>query len=239
MPDHRAAKQLGVLSDQRTRSLRIPAVSARIRTGLRRLDGDDVAHARILAGAGDRSLSRRTPYRDPMASNVEIRSVRPDEYTVAGEVTAASYREFDPRGAPDWQAYLRRIADVAGRAGHTVVLVAVVDGEIAGTATLEIDRHIESGWKEELAPDEAHLRMLGVHPSHRREGIGRSLVEATIDLARTRGKARLTLETTPEMRAAHAMYAEMGFTPTGRREVAPSLCFDSYELQLGSPSEVR
>jgi len=173
-----------------------------------------------------------------VAPNLEIRPVRPEEYAIAGEVTAASYREFAPRGAPDWQAYLARIGDVAGRAGHTTVLVAVVDGHIAGTATVEIDRHIESGWREELAPDEAHLRMLGVHPSHRREGIGRSLVQATIDLARARGKTRLTLETTAEMRAAHAMYTAMGFTPTDRREVAPGLCFDGYELALARTSEV-
>jgi len=174
-----------------------------------------------------------------MASRVEIRPVRPDEYTIAGEVTAASYREFNPRGAPDWQAYLGRIADVAGRAGHTTVLVAVVDGKILGTATLELDQRVEGALRAEaLAPDEAHLRMLGVHPSHRRQGIGRRLVQATIDLARARGRTRLTLETTAEMRAAGAMYAAMGFTPTGRREVVPGLCFDNYELKLTRPSEV-
>ena len=177
------------------------------------------------------------PYRGRVPRSFEIRPVRPDEYRVAGDVTAASYVEFVPPDSPDWQTYLARIADVAGRAGHTVVLVAVADGEIAGSATLELDRHIESGWREGLAADEAHLRMVGVHPSHRREGIGRRLVEATIELARAHGRTRLTLETTPRMLAAQAMYAAMGFVPTGQREVAPGLCFDGYELRLAHPSE--
>ena len=171
-----------------------------------------------------------------MPARLTIRPVRPDEYAAAGEVTAAAYREFAPPERPAWGPYLERIADVAGRAERTDVLVAVADGEIAGTATVEIDDHIEAGSPVPIAPDEAHLRMLGVHPRHRRQGIGRALVDASMTLAVARGRSRMTLETTEQMTAARAMYAAMGFTALGRREVEPGLVFLDYEKRLQSPS---
>ena len=163
---------------------------------------------------------------------IEVRPVRPEEYAEAGEVTARAYREFAPPEMPEWQAYLTRIADVEGRAQRATVLVALVDGVIAGTATVELDQHIEDGWREAIAPDEAHLRMLGVDPDSRRRGAGRALMDATIALAKERGRTRLTLETTAQMTAAQHMYESMGFVARGRHEVRPGLAFLSYELRL-------
>ena len=45
---------------------------------------------------------------------------------------------FAPKDDPDWVEYLERIADVAGRADATTVLVAVADGRVLGTATVEV-----------------------------------------------------------------------------------------------------
>jgi ribosomal protein S18 acetylase RimI-like enzyme len=169
---------------------------------------------------------------DAMAEELQVRQVRPDEYGSAGAVTERAYVEHAPPDSLEWAAYLERIGDIAGRAARATVLVATVDGDIVGTATVEIDQRIESDRREELEPDEAHLRMLGVDPARRRLGAGRRLVEAAIALARSRGKRRLTLETTPSMEAARALYASMGFRPTGTREVGPGLCFDDYELRF-------
>lgn len=161
-----------------------------------------------------------------------IREVRPEEHAVAGQVTALAYREFLVDAKLGWPEYVRRVADVAGRAGHTRVLVALDGDRIVGSATLETDAHVEPDWREALAPDEAHLRMLGVDPAQRRQGAGRALVQACISLAKEAGKRRLTLETTAEMQAAQAMYHSLGFRHVGPREVAHGLCFDSYELSL-------
>lgn len=169
-------------------------------------------------------------------SRIEVRPARPAEYERTGEVTERAYRGFAPPEMPEWQRYLRRIADVAARAERTVVLLALLDGVIAGSATVELDHHVEADWLDPIAPDQAHLRMLGVEPSLRRRGAGRALVQASIDLARRHGRARLTLETTEAMRAAQAMYESMGFVPLGRREVRPGLAFLTYELQLQPPA---
>ena len=177
----------------------------------------------------DRSLS---PYRRRVPDIPEVREVRPDEYEIAGEVTALAYVEFSEPASPEWAEYLKRIADIAGRATRTTVLVAVAGDRILGSATLELTDHIESTWTKPVAPDEAHLRMLGVHPDQRRKGIGRLLVNACIDVARATGRRRLTLETTDRMRAAQALYRSMGFRWLRAREVAPDLSFQDYELRL-------
>lgn len=165
---------------------------------------------------------------------VRVRPVRPEEYDQAGAITALAYAElfsFGP-GQAGWQRYLAEIADVAGRAGRTLVLAAVEDATVLGTATLELGARVG----EEEAPlpaDEAHLRMLGVHPDHRRRGIGRLLLEACIEEARRAGKTRFTLNTHPRMRAARRMYESQGFRRGKDRSVADGLRLLSYWLPIG------
>jgi len=141
---------------------------------------------------------------------IEVRRALPQEYEEAGRVTALAYREFVRPGDADWNRYLDRIADVGGRARRTVVLVAVEDGRILGSATLELEGRTEEG-EPPVPPDEAHLRMVGVHPEARRRGIARMLMDASMDEALRAGKRRLTLNTTQRMRAAQAMYEALGF----------------------------
>jgi ribosomal protein S18 acetylase RimI-like enzyme len=141
---------------------------------------------------------------------VEVREARPEEHAEAGEVTALAYREYVRPGEVAWEDYLERIADVAARARVATVLVAVEDGRVLGSATLELGARIEGG-DPPLAPDEASVRMLGVHPDARGRGVARALMDACFDLARDAGRARVSLETTQRMTAAQAMYAHMGF----------------------------
>ena len=77
----------------------------------------------------------------------------------------------------DWQAYLARIADVAERAQRTVILIAVEDGLILGSATLELDQRTEAE-DGPLDPQDAHIRMLGVDPTARGRGVGAGLMGA-------------------------------------------------------------
>ncbi len=105
---------------------------------------------------------------------------------------------------------------------------AVDEGVIAGSVTLELESRIGPGPSEPLAPDEAHVRMLGVAPEHRGRGIARRLMLASIEAARSHGKRLLTLDTDPVMTAAQHLYVELGFEPTEpsgqtRRAGAPEL----------------
>ncbi|MCI0632750.1 MAG: GNAT family N-acetyltransferase [Actinobacteria bacterium] len=138
----------------------------------------------------------------------DVRPVDPQEYDEAGRVTALAYREF--ASSDDWDRYLELIADVGARADVGLVLVAVEDGRVLGSATLELRERIEED-EPPLASDEASIRMLGVDPEARGRGVARALIEACFARAAETGKTRMTLHTTRRMRAAQAMYASMGF----------------------------
>lgn len=145
--------------------------------------------------------------------SMEIREARTEEHTEAGRVTMDAYREFfAPGSADEDHEYLRRIGDIAGRADRTTILVAVDDGALVGTLTLELRTRIgDKDGDPPLALGEAHIRMLGVVPAARARGAGRALMRAAEERARTAGKTFVTLNTTPLMEAAQAMYRSMGY----------------------------
>jgi ribosomal protein S18 acetylase RimI-like enzyme len=141
---------------------------------------------------------------------MDVREVRPEEFEEAGRVTALAYREFVRRGEDDWERYLAHIADVGGRADAATVFVAVDDGRVLGSATLELGARMDDD-DPPLAPGEAHIRMLGVDPSARGRGVAGALVRACFDRAREAGRTRMTLHTTQRMTDAQAMYEHLGF----------------------------
>jgi len=162
----------------------------------------------------------------------EVREVTPEEFEEAGRVTALAYREFATTGGADWDGYLGRLADVEDRAGRTTVLVAVEEGAILGTATLEIDGRVETEDERPLDPDEAHIRMLGVDPAARGHGVASALMRECLARARRAGRARITLNTTHRMKAAQAMYESMGFTRKSDRVFPDGFVLLTYELAL-------
>lgn len=141
---------------------------------------------------------------------MEVREIRPKEYQQAGSVTALAYREFVEPGETEWEEYLGHIADVASRVDAATVLVAVEDGRVLGSATLELGGRIDDD-DPPLEADEAHIRMLGVDPGARGRGVARALMDACFDHARAAGRTRMTLHTTNRMKVAQAMYEGMGF----------------------------
>lgn len=143
---------------------------------------------------------------------MEIREVGPDEYEEAGEVLARAYAEFADPGDPGWLEHLDMVRDVAGRVDRTVVLVAVEDGQILGSATIELDSVIGDD-DAELPKEVASLRMVGVDPEARRRGIARALLEDVITRSRAAGRSTLILRTTGPMVAARHLYESMGFRP--------------------------
>lgn len=164
---------------------------------------------------------------------MEIREVRPEEHAEAGRVTALAYSEFVPPGDEGWKEYLGMIADVAGRADRTVVLVAMNGDRVVGSATIEMDATIGDD-DDEPPPDVACLRMLGVDPSARSRGAGRALVQAAIDRCRAAGKKELMLRTTPPMEVAATLYRSMGFErdPDRDMEAEGYFTLSAYRLEL-------
>ena len=162
---------------------------------------------------------------------VEVREGRPEEFAEAGEVTALAYRELVEPGETDWEEYLDRIADVASRARAATILVAADEGRILGSATLELGERIEDD-DPPLEPDEAHIRMLGVHPDARGKGVASALMDACFERARAAGRTRMTLHTTTRMTAARRMYEAMGFERLPDREFPDGFVLLTYQRPI-------
>jgi GNAT superfamily N-acetyltransferase len=104
------------------------------------------------------------------------------------------------------EARLDRLRIVGDR-----VVVAKVDGRVAGVAHLQVSPAIE---RDRPA---AKLGALVVDEAQRGQGIGRALVEAMEAEARLRGCELLFLTTAERREDAHAFYERVGLEHTGRR----------------------
>lgn len=68
-----------------------------------------------------------------------------------------------------------------------------------------------------VAYDEAELLTLAVLPEVRRQGVGRRLLRATMEMAQAHGARTMVLEVSVHNAAARALYAAAGFIPIGQR----------------------
>jgi [ribosomal protein S18]-alanine N-acetyltransferase len=65
--------------------------------------------------------------------------------------------------------------------------------------------------------DELHITNVAVHPSSRRQGIGRTLVRGVLEDARDRRLRLVVLEVRPSNVEARQLYESFGFRVVGRR----------------------
>lgn len=145
-------------------------------------------------------------------SDLVVRPARPRELERVGRITVAAYDAdgylVHPDGSPD-EDYAASLADAAGRAASSVVLVAVEADEVVGTVTWCPPG---SGLRQQAVHDhQGELRMLAVDPAVRGRGVGAALLDACLDSARAQGLTEVVLCSLPEMRAAHRLYAARGF----------------------------
>ena len=174
-----------------------------------------------------------------VADEIEIRPLRASEHRAVGDATERAYREFRTPDSPGWDAYLARVADVGTRAERAAVLVGGGRRRHRGVRDPRARSRIGPGPSEPLAPDEAHLRMLGVAPEHRGRGIARRLMLASIETARRRGKRSLTLDTDPVMTAAQRSLRRAGVRTDSPRVRPDGLVLLGYALDIGSESKPK
>lgn len=122
---------------------------------------------------------------------------------------------------PEVEELTETIARLLGEAEITVLLA----GE--GPDGLSLFRFRPGIWSAGL---EAYLQELYVIPSRRGRGIGRALMEATIELARERGADGIDLNTGETDTAARALYESMGFTNREGSPDGPAMLF--YEREI-------
>ncbi|MGO8884717.1 MAG: GNAT family N-acetyltransferase [Streptosporangiaceae bacterium] len=151
-----------------------------------------------------------------MRPYVIVRDMLPGELSDVGRIRVEAY-QAGGHLAPV-SAYTPTLAAL-GSADDGLVLVAAVEGpRIVGTVMLQ-------PWPQaqEVAtgPGETVIRALAVAPDGQGRGVGRALLHAAIERAAALGTRHLVLSTQQEMRAAHHLYEEAGFTRLPDRDWSP------------------
>jgi GNAT superfamily N-acetyltransferase len=157
-----------------------------------------------------------------------VQPARPDEFERIAELTVGVYVD----GGLATPEYVPRLADVAGRAAQSELLVVRNgDGRVVGSVALVLAGDFG---EVTTSDDEAAFRMLVVDAGERGSGIGELLVTACLERARAAGKRRMVLSTDPRMTAAHRLYERLGFSRLPERDWSPMPGIDLlvYSLDL-------
>jgi putative acetyltransferase len=112
------------------------------------------------------------------------------------ETLAEDFYDEGQRAA--WAARAEDEAALAAKLTRALTVVALVEQELAGFASLEKSETIE---------------MLYVHPDYARQGVGSALLDALEKLAAARGTTILEVEASD---AAREFFAKRGFTAQSR-----------------------
>ena len=152
-----------------------------------------------------------------------IHEAPPHQLVHADRVACRAYAEYESE-FPEWVPYLARGVPMTELAREARILVAELDGAIAGAVGYVAPNRTKH---EVFPPEWAALRFMAVDPDHRRKGVARALAEECVRLAKADGAEVLGLFTSPAMGTAFALYLRMGFTRQGA--MAPV---------MGMPAEV-
>jgi ribosomal protein S18 acetylase RimI-like enzyme len=117
------------------------------------------------------------------------------------ETLLAFYRK--ETGRPVLQRSFRY---AVGHPRQVRIYVAVMDGAIAGTASLHLGHY--STWNDNWY---GHIEDVVVAPEFRRRGVGLRLIRHLIAVAEEEGLARLELNTLATNHAARRLYEQLGF----------------------------
>jgi ribosomal-protein-alanine N-acetyltransferase len=97
----------------------------------------------------------------------------------------------------------------------TRVMRAIRDRETLAVVACDAKSSTLNGFAiMEFGDERAHLVLLAVRPTHRRTGIGHSLVQWLLEAARVAGMASIHLELRASNEAARRFYRAMGFYET-------------------------
>lgn len=106
--------------------------------------------------------------------------------------------------------------------GH--ILVAKTNGKVVGCVALMFRPN----------DGEYELTKLAVSPKCQNQGLGKKLINAIIDYARSKGINRIVLETSSSLQAANHLYQTMGFTKVPGFAPSYNRADTKYELVLCS-----
>lgn len=168
--------------------------------------------------------------RTDVPDGYQIRLAREEDIAVLPDIERGAAALFAPWGLDVLFASATTPLAVFGEArdnDHLLVATRADDVAIGFAMLSRVDWH-------------AHLDEIDVLPDHGGKGVGRALVEASLDCARAEGRGRMTLATMREIPFNGPWYQRLGFRELEERELGPGLrTVFQRELAGGYPMEGR
>lgn len=160
-----------------------------------------------------------------------VRAAEPAEYVAVGDLCSRAYWAGGGMVAGDSDRYETVLRNVADRAAHAPVLVAVRDGDLVGTATLTPPG---TPFAEVSRPGEMEFRFLAVDPAAWGTGVGEALTRGCITFAREVGAHTMVICVLDGNARATGLYVRQGFVREPERDFrpAPPVQLRAYRLAL-------
>jgi ribosomal protein S18 acetylase RimI-like enzyme len=138
---------------------------------------------------------------------IVVRPAEPVDYPAVARLTVDAY-QADGQLNDAAASYAHTLADVAARAEAGALLVAVEGADVLGSVLF-----VEPGsqYAELSRAGEAEFRMLAVDPAAQGRGVGRTLVQACVDRARTTGCTAVVICVRDFALPAQKLYLSLGF----------------------------
>jgi GNAT superfamily N-acetyltransferase len=148
-------------------------------------------------------------------SQITVRPAVESDFDAVARITRDSYLAagyFDDAEHP----YMRKVQDVAQRAGQATVWVAERAGAVVGSVTLAL---AGEPYADIALRDELEFRMLVVDPAVQRSGAGKAMMAAIVDHAKALdGINAVSLTTGSTWESARGLYNKTGFARVPHRD---------------------
>jgi ribosomal protein S18 acetylase RimI-like enzyme len=148
-------------------------------------------------------------------SQISVRPAVETDFDVVARITRDSYLAagyFDDADHP----YMRKVQDVALRAGQATVWVAERAGQVVGSVTLA---RAGEPYADIALHDELEFRMLVVDPAVQRSGAGKAMMAAILEHAKELdGVKGVSLTTGSTWESARGLYNKTGFARVPERD---------------------
>jgi GNAT superfamily N-acetyltransferase len=141
-----------------------------------------------------------------------IRIARPEDLPLLPAIELAAARLLAGSAPESVLTETTSEADLEQAQRHGHLWVALADDRPVGFAHVEV-----------LEPGAAHLEEIDVHPDHGRRGLGRRLVMAICEWARTAGYQSITLTTFRDIPFNMPFYERLGFEVIPPMEISLAL----------------
>lgn len=146
----------------------------------------------------------------------EIREANPNEFSLLGELMVEVYSQLEgfpgPEENPGYYNTLRNVGEFAQKPKVKLIVAVSEKGQVDGGLVYFGDmRYYGAGGEATLKQKAGAFRLLAVNTNVHGKGLGKKLVQACIDQARSEGFEYLMIHSTKYMKIARKMYERMGF----------------------------